>query len=333
MAVKKEAIKLKVSQQKEDKSLDPRVIVWAAFVGNGLIMATKFVVAIFSGSIAMLAEAVHSFADTSNQFLLIISLRLGAKPADEKHPFGYGKERFFWAFVTSLIVFFVGAFFSIYEGIKKILEGGHGSDHSFFTLGFIVLGAAFIFESAAIAVAIREVSHGMKKAKKNLFDFISQTRDLTLKAVLFEDGAALSGLVVAAVGMYLSYAYNASVFEGLASILIGVILAVVAIYLAKESRKLLLGAAAGKEELKRMRQVLLEEPNVEKVIDLLTMYMGPESILLTSHLQINDSLSSTEQESLIDELERKIIKVVPKVKKVFIEPEIIDHRPLEKDLK
>ncbi|TET54311.1 MAG: cation diffusion facilitator family transporter [Actinobacteria bacterium] len=333
MAVKKEAIKLKVAQQKEDKSFDPQVIVWAAFVGNGLIMVTKFVVAIFSGSIAMLAEAVHSVADTFNQLFLIISLKLGAKPADEKHPFGYGKERFFWAFIAALIIFFVGSFFSIYEGARKIIEGGHGSEQSYFVIGLAVLGIAFIFESISIGIAVREVRHGMKKAKKSLLDFVTQTRDLTLKTVLFEDGAALFGLVFAAIGMYLSKVYETALFEGLASILIGIILAVVAFYLAKEARTLLLGAAAGKEELKHMLKVFLEEPNVEKVIDLLTMYMGPESILLTSHLQINDSLSSTEQESLIDELERKIIKVVPKVKKVFIEPEIIDHRPLEKDLK
>ena len=301
---------------------NPKRMVLAAFFGNGLIMITKFIVALLSGSAAMMAEAVHSVADTFNQVFLLISLKFGEKPADENHPYGHGKERFFWAFLAAIVIFFVGAFFSIFEGVKKLLEGGHAPSESHFLIGFITLGVAFVFEAGSLGVAIYEVRHAMRISKKRRFrDFIANTKDLTVKTVIFEDGAALVGLVVAALGLYLAKITGSGLYDGLASIIIGLVLAVVAFYLAKESRELLIGHTASREEMTSIYAACISEPLVEQVIDLSTMHLGPDEILLTAHIQINDSLTSKQQVELIDRIEKKVRAKCPNVKRIFIEPE------------
>ncbi len=304
----------------------PKLMVLAAFVGNGLIMIMKFVVGLLSGSAAMLAEAVHSLADTFNQVFLLISLKLGEKPADEEHPYGHGKERFFWAFLTAVIIFFVGAFFSIFEGVKKLFESGHASSEAHLLLSLIILGIAFIFEAGSLSVAVYEVRHTMKIAKKKRFrEFIANTKDLTLKTVIFEDGAALVGLIVAAAGLYLTMITGSAIYDGLASIVIGLVLAVVAIYLAKESRELLIGHSASREDMNTIYAACISEPEVEQIVDLSTMHLGPDEILLTAHLQIHDALSSKQQVDLIDRIEKKVRTKCPKVKRIFIEPEFAEH--------
>ena len=310
----------------KERKHNPKLMVMAAFVGNGLIMVTKFIVAIMSGSAAMLAEAVHSLADTFNQVFLLISLKFGEKPADEEHPYGHGKERFFWAFLAAIVIFFVGAFFSVFEGVKKLLEGSHAPSEAHFMIGFITLGIAFIFEAGSLSVAVYEVRHAMKIAKKKRFrEFIANTKDLTLKTVIFEDGAALVGLIVAAVGLYLTMITGSAIYDGLASIVIGLVLAVVAIYLAKESRELLIGHSASREDMNTIYAACISEPEVEQIVDLSTMHLGPDEILLTAHLQIHNALSSKQQVDLIDRIEKKVRTKCPKVKRIFIEPEFAER--------
>lgn len=310
-----------------DHKMQVSKMVWAALIGNALIALAKFVTAAISGSVALLAEGAHSVADTFNQVFLLISLSLGEKPPDEQHPYGHGKDRFFWAFVTAIMLFFLGAFFSIYEGTQKLLEAFRGeaiSGTHFWS--YIALGVAFVFESYSLSVGITETRKGMEEEKKTFWQFFRTSKDPTLKTVLFEDTAALLGLVFALVGIYLVDATGSHWWDGLASILIGIVLAAVAFMLAAQSRGLLLGAAADREDRKKIRKALTSSEKVSKVIDILTMHLSPEEILVTSHVELEEVKSAQEIEETIDSLEREIQKEVPEAKLIFIEPQSGDKR-------
>src|SRR3990170_1855621 len=193
-------------------------IVYAALIGNGLIAISKFVIGLISGSIALLAEAAHSVADTFNQVFLLISLSLSKKPADLEHPFGHGKERFFWAFVTAVVLFVVGAFFSIFEGIKKILSG-ETIDPNHFVWIYLALGLALLFELVSLGIAVFETRHLVKEEKKPLLQILKTSKDPTTKTVLAEDSAALLGVIIAAIGTLLMQVTKNPIFDGLASVL------------------------------------------------------------------------------------------------------------------
>lgn len=302
-------------------------MVWAALIGNALIALAKFITAATSGSVALLAEGAHSVADTFNQVFLLISLSLGEKPPDEQHPYGHGKDRFFWAFVTAVMLFFLGAFFSIYEGSQKLLEALRGeavSGSHFWS--YIALGAAVIFESYSLSVGISETRKGMQQEGKTFAQFFRSTKDPALKTVLFEDSAALLGLVFALIGIYLVDVTGSQWWDGLASILIGVVLAAVAFMLAAQSRGLLLGSAAGREERKKIRKALTSSDRVSKVIDVLTMHLSPEEILVTAHIELEGVSSASEIEEVIDGLEREIQRGVPAAKLIFLEPQSGDKK-------
>ncbi len=302
-------------------------IVWAALIGNALIALAKFIAAGISGSVALLSEGAHSVADTFNQVFLLIGLSLGKKPPDEQHPYGHGKDRFFWAFITAITLFFVGAFFSIYEGINKILEALRGELVSGSHIwSFVALGIAIIFESFTLSVGVIETSKGMRKENKSFFQFFRTSRDTTLKTVLFEDTAAILGLIFALTGVYLVEVTGSLWWDGLASMLIGVVLAIVAVMLALQSRGLLLGAAASREDRKKIRRALTSSNRVTKIIDVLTMHLSPAEILLTTHIELENIKSAKEVEDTIDGLEREVKKAVPEAKLIFIEPQSGDKK-------
>jgi len=295
-------------------------IIYAALIGNGLIAVSKLAIGIISGSVALLAEAAHSVADTFNQVFLLISLRLSKRPADLEHPFGHGKERFFWAFITAIILFVVGAFFSIFEGAKKIVAGELVEPGHFVSI-YVALGLAFVFELVSLGVAFSEVKHLIKEEKKPLFQILKTSKDPTTKTVLAEDTAALLGVVIAAIGTYLMQTTKSSLFDGAASILIGIILLVVAFVLAQQSRGLLLGEAASTEDRQKIRETILSHPQVRDVIDLLTMHLAPDEILVNSHLSFKDGLETGQIEKIVDEIEMNIRRVVPEATHIFIEAE------------
>ena len=302
-------------------------MIWAALIGNALIALAKFITAAISGSVALLAEAAHSVADTFNQVFLLIGLSLGEKPPDEQHPYGHGKDRFFWAFVTAVMLFLLGAFFSIYEGSQKLLEALRGeavSGSHFWS--YIALGVAVVFESYSLSVGISETRKGMQQEGKTFAQFFRSTKDPALKTVLFEDSAALLGLVFALIGIYLVDATGNQWWDGLASILIGLVLAAVAFLLAAQSRGLLLGAAASREERKKIRKALTSSDRVCKVIDVLTMHLSPQEVLVTAHIEVEGVSSANEMEEVIDGLEREIKKEVPTATLIFIEPQSGDKR-------
>ncbi|MEE9210515.1 MAG: cation diffusion facilitator family transporter, partial [Kiloniellales bacterium] len=245
-------------------------VVIAAFIGNGLIAVTKFVAAALTGSSAMFSEAVHSLVDTGNQALLLYGIKRSRRPADARHPFGYGRELYFWAFIVAILLFSGGAGVSIYEGIHKILDPEPVTDAY---LNYIVLGLAMVFEGAAFWFAFREFNR--VKGGRGYLAAVRVSKDPALFTVLLEDSAALLGLVIAFVGITLAEVLDLPVLDGVASVAIGLVLAASALLLAYETKGLLIGEAAKPEVVARLRRIVGAEHGVDRINEILTMHMGP----------------------------------------------------------
>lgn len=290
--------------------------IYAAIAGNGLIAITKFVAAAVSGSSAMLSEAIHSLVDTGNGFLLLLGLRRSHRPPDTAHPFGYGKEVYFWSLVVAMLIFAGGGGVSIYEGIKHLL---HPEPMGDVTLSYIVLGLAMLFEGAALFVAYREFRASI--GDQALWPAIRQAKDPTAFAVLLEDSAAMAGLFIALVGVWAGSTLGNPYFDGAASVLIGLVLMVVAIVLAWESRGLLVGEAGTPAVVAGIRGAALDDPEVLDVIGLRTMHVGPDTLLATLEVRFARDLDATGIETAVDRVEAAIREVVPDVDFVSVEAE------------
>ncbi len=291
-----------------------KIVIYAALAGNALIAATKFVAAALTGSSAMMSEGIHSLVDTGNQGLLLYGLHRAAKPADARHPFGYGAELYFWAFVVAILIFAVGSGVSFYEGIAKIIEP-HPMESPL--INYVVLALAFVFEGTAWTIAFR--SFGKARGKVGLIAAVRESKDPTVFTVLFEDTAAMLGLVVAFVGILLSTTYGIAWADGAASIGIGIILAIAAIFLAIETKGLLIGEAAAPEIVETIRNIVLATPTVAGMNELRTLHRGPEDILLALSLDFEDNLTAGKVEEAIQALETAIRDQFPTVGRVFIE--------------
>ena len=288
--------------------------VYAALIGNLLIAITKFVAAFFTGSSAMLSEAVHSTVDTGNEVLLLYGMRQARKPPDEKFPFGHGKEIYFWSFVVAVLVFALGAGISLYEGIQHIR---HPSEIDNPLVNYIVLGLALVFESGSWYVAYKQFSED--KGEWTFLQAIHRGKDPTVFTVLLEDSAALLGLIVALIGISLGQWTGNPIYDGAASVVIGLILAAVAIWLAYESKGLLIGESAGREVVAEIRELIKSNPYVEKVNEILSMHMGPDFILINISLNVSPNADRAEVHYLFDTIDDDIKRQFPKVKRVFIE--------------
>jgi cation diffusion facilitator family transporter len=293
--------------------------VYAALAANFLIAIAKFIAAFVSGSAAMLAEAAHSVADTTNQVFLLVGIRLSKGAPDEEHPYGYGKDRFFWSFLVAVLIFFVGALFSIYHGVTALLHAGEET-HESFLISYIVLGVAFVFEAIALAIAFREFRHAAREEGHSFFEHFRLTRNTTMKVPLYEDAAALTGVVIAAAGLLLVQTTGNAIFDGIASIGVGVVLLVVAWELGRDSRALLLGEAMLPEDRERIREAMLSFPEVTEVFRLLTMHLGPDDVLVNAEIHLVDGLDTDRVENLLERVTRKIRDEVPEVTQSFIEP-------------
>ncbi len=291
-----------------------RKVIYAALAGNALIAMTKLGAAAFTGSSAMLSEAVHSIVDTGNQVLLLHGLKRASRPADRFHPFGYGMELYFWAFVVAILIFGVGAGVSFYEGIDKIRHP-HPMSNPF--VNYVVLGLAAVFESAAWWVAFRELKN--VKGDQGYFEAVRFSKDPTVFTVLFEDTAALLGLTVAFVGIFLSERLDMPALDGVASLTIAGILAATAVYLAYECKSLLTGESASRTIISEIERIVAGEPEICRVNELLTMHFGPQEILVNMSLDFSDQLSSTALENYVTLLERRIKNRLPAIKRIFIE--------------
>lgn len=294
--------------------------VLGALFANGLITILKFGGAIITGSSGMMAESLHSFADTTNQVFLLLGLRFYKRPASEKHPFGYGKERFFWSFIAAIFIFGVGATYAIYEGIAK-LRHPHAPEN--LKWAYWILGISFVLEAGSIALALYQEIKEAHHEGQTFFTYLRESKDPTAKTVLFEDSAALLGIVIAAAGIYLTEHHagpgGGAYWDGVASILIGLVLAVVAFVLARISRGLLLGEAATKQSVQAIRDAIESHPNVVKVVELLTMHLGPKQILINAHVNLKDDLVTGDIVSTTAEVEDLIRRAEPKVEMIFLE--------------
>ncbi len=264
----------------------------------------------------MLSEGIHSVVDTGNQGLLLHGLNRAKQPPSEDFPFGHGKEIYFWSFVVAILIFAVGAGVSIYEGIKHIL---HPEFIQSPIINYIVLGLAMVFEGVAWTVALKEFAK--VKGQLRYVEAVRRGKDPTMFVVLFEDSAAMLGLVVAFLGVLLSQLTGIAWFDGLASVIIGLILGATAIWLAYETKGLLIGEAADRDVVMGIRELVASSKDVSKVNEVLTMHMGPEFVLVNISVEYRDGLETGELERAIAELDRTVKAGYPAVKRVFIEAE------------
>ena len=293
-----------------------KLVIIAALIGNALISITKFVAASITGSSAMMSEGIHSLVDTGNQVLLLYGLKRAAKPPDADFPFGYGKEIYFWSFIVAILIFALGGGISIYEGIQHVK---HPEPISNPMINYIVLGLAMIFEGAAWFFAYREFSR--VKGRWGYLEAIQRAKDPTIFVVLFEDSAAMLGLLVAFIGVLLTQTTGILVFDGIASVIIGVILIGTAVWLAYETKGLLIGESANRSVIQGIRDSLQGHTNINHVNEILTMHMGPDFILANISVDFANAISAQQVETDVAAIDRSIKQKYPQIKRVFIEAE------------
>lgn len=287
-------------------------VVFAALAGNLAIAVTKFVAALLTGSSAMLTEAIHSTVDTGNQGLLLLGLARAGRPPSQTHPFGYGMELYFWSFVVALMIFALGGAVSVYQGVHKILSP-EPIDRAW--INFLVIGLAIVFEGGSFLVAWREFK--AVRGDVPFFRALKGSKDPSIFAVLLEDGAALLGLALAALGVAGSV-LGLAWADGAASVAIGVLLVVIAAFLANETRSLLTGEAAAPRIVEAVRQALDRDPRVENVTEVLSMHLGPREILLGVTLDFCDDLTAAQIEDAADDFAALIQGVDARITRVFV---------------
>ncbi len=292
---------------------ESRTAIFAAIAGNLAIAATKLVAAFFSGSSAMLSEGIHSLVDTGNGGLLLLGFRKSQKPADAAHPFGHGKELYFWSLVVAILIFALGGGMSVYEGVTHLTHARLYDP----TWNYVVLGVAFVFESVSSYFAYKAFRKEM--SGKGVFRTIRASKDPTTFTVLFEDTAALLGLIVAFLGIFLGHQLNNPYLDGVASIVIGVILAVVAAFLAFESKGLLIGEGVDPQVLASIRSIAGDDAAVEEVRKSLTMHFSPNDVLLTLDIRFKKHLTAEEIATAVERLEKRIRDRHPEIKHIFVE--------------
>lgn len=293
-----------------------KLVIYAALAGNALIAIMKFIAASISGSSAMFSEGIHSVVDTGNQILLLYGLKQAKKPADDRFPFGHGKEIYFWSFIVAIMIFAVGAGISIYEGIHRLLEPAPIKN---IMINYIVLVLAMIFEGAAWFFALKEFKKA--KGKWGYFEAVQRGKDPSMFVVLFEDSAAMLGLLVALLTTIFTQITGNLYLDGIASIIIGFILAVTAMWLAFETKSLLIGESANIYVVNGIKKLSQSYENIEHVNEVLTIHMGPEFILVNISVEFNDATTATEIEDTISQLDAAIKNEFENVQRVFVETE------------
>ncbi|WP_168072463.1 cation diffusion facilitator family transporter [Caulobacter sp. SSI4214] len=294
------------------KTSGSQKVVFAALAGNLAIAVTKFAAALLTGSSAMLTEAIHSSVDTGNQGLLLLGLARANRPPSQSHPFGYGMELYFWSFVVALMIFALGGAVSVYQGVHKILRP-EPIDRAW--INFAVIGFSALFEGGSFVVAWREFK--TLRGEVPFFRALKGSKDPSIFAVLLEDGAALLGLCLAALGVAGSIAGLAWA-DGAASVAIGVLLVLIAAFLANETRSLLTGEAAAPRIVEAVREALARDARVENVAEVLSMHLGPHEILLGVTLDFQDQLTAGEIEDAADDFAALIRGVDPRITRVFV---------------
>jgi cation diffusion facilitator family transporter len=304
---------------------ESRTAVIAAIAANLIIAIIKFIAAALSGSSAMVAEGIHSLVDTGNGLLVLLGLRRAQQPADETHPFGYGKSLYFWTNMVAISIFGIGGGMSVYEGITHILDVGPGTGLRDPTSAYIVLAASFIVEASSFTVAMRQFRRA--KGETGSWEFVMQAKDPAIYMVVFEDSAAILGLLFAFLGIYLGHLFNNPYFDGAASVAIGLLLMTVAWTLASRTQGLLLGEGVSPEQLADIRRIVESDPAVERAGDILTMYLGPDDLLVNMGVSFIRGITAEQMLEAIHRVEADLEAAYPETNRVYIEVESLPAVP------
>ncbi|MFM9607581.1 cation diffusion facilitator family transporter [Streptomyces sp. V2] len=289
----------------------------AALGANLAIAVSKFVAFAFSGSSSMLAEGVHSLADSGNQALLLVGGKKAQREATPQHPFGYGRERYIYAFLVSIVLFSIGGMFAIYEGYEKIRHP-HELEHWYWPVGVLVF--AIIAESFSFRTAIKESNE--LRGKLSWKEFVRRAKAPELPVVLLEDLGALVGLILALGGVGLALATGDGVWDGIGTLCIGILLVLIALVLAAETKSLLLGESAGLEEVKKIEAAIVDGDTVTRVIHMRTLHLGPEELLVAAKVAVQHDDTATEVATAINAAESRIREAVPIARVIYLEPDI-----------
>ncbi|ODA92446.1 cation transporter [Mesorhizobium sp. SEMIA 3007] len=293
-----------------------KMVIYAALAGNLAIALTKFAAAFFTGSSAMLSEGVHSLVDTGNGGLLLYGMHRAARPADRTHPLGYARELYFWSFIVALLVFALGAGVSFYEGIVHIMAPEPVANVK---VNYVVLGLSFLFEGSSWLVALKEFRR--EKGKQGWLQAVQSSKDPSVYTVLFEDSAALLGLIVAFAGILAAEQLEMPELDGAASIGIALILGATAIFLVRESKGLLIGEPASPEVQKKVLAIAQQDPAVQRANGVLTVHMGPQEIVAGLSIEFEDHLSAPEIEACVERIEARLKKEMPEITRLFVKPQ------------
>ena len=302
---------------------ESKTAIFAAIIGNLVIAVTKFVASAFTGSSAMLTEGIHSVVDTGNGLLMLYGLKKSTKPPDEAHPFGHGRELYFWTLIVAVSIFGVGGGVSVVEGITHILHPVPIENPGW---NYAVLGASFVFESISWVYGWRAFSK--TRLGRPILETIHVSKDPTSFTVLLEDTAALLGLAIAFVGVLLGHEFGIPFFDGAASILIGTLLCVVALFLGYESKSLLVGESVDRKTLDGIRQIAESQPEVERALKILTVYSGPNEVVLTLELDFADGISAVDLRKVIRRIENLVKESYTDVTRVYYEAESLSEREI-----
>jgi cation diffusion facilitator family transporter len=301
--------------------------VYAALFGNLGIAVSKLVAALFTGSTSMWAETFHSFSDTLNQILLLVGIRTSKKRVSERHPFGYGKEQFFWSFVVSMLIFGISGFISLERGITSLLSTqSHQIEN--ITINYAILAISFVFEANSLRIAFLLFkktieARGDQFNFSTLFGEFKESKDTSVLTVLVEDTSALIGIAVAALALFLTQITGNRVFDSIGSLIIGIILMAFAIFLARENKELLIGESISRRDRRRIIDLVSKIPEVNRIISIRSMHLAPEDVLIAIEVSLVDNLDTDKIESVIDNIENKVREIIPyaNLSKIYVEPE------------
>ncbi len=291
--------------------------VLTAGVANLVIALSKLAAGLISGSSAMLAESAHSVADTVNQVFLLASLRTAERPPDSEHPFGYGQERYFWSLLAAVGIFVAGAGFSIFDGVLAITRGERPGG---VVIAYVVLAVSLVAEGTSLTRAAYQMTGEARQRRRPLFDHVRRSPDTTVKAALFEDAAAVAGLVLAAAGIGLDAITGSAVWDGSASIAIGLLLVVVAYRLGKDSRAGLIGQAIDPDERRMIADEIRSTPGIDDIVEIRTMHLGPESVIVAARVAFSDDISADRAEDIAGDIDDRLRERMSIRPHVFIDP-------------
>lgn len=305
-------------------------VVYAALFGNLAIAISKLVAALFTGSTSMWAETYHSFSDTLNQILLLVGIRTSKKRVSERHPFGYGKEQFFWSFIVSVLIFGISGFISLERGVASLLPGAQPLQHQIenMTINYIILTISFVFEANALRIAFLSFKktiegRGDRLNFSTLIGEFKESKDTSVLTVLVEDTSALIGIAVAVLALFFTQITGNRTFDYIGSLIIGLILMAFAVFLARENKELLIGESISRRDYRRITAIISKIPEVNRIISIRSMHLAPEDVLIAIEVSLVDNLDTDKIESVIDNIENKVREIIPYVNlsKIYVEPE------------